>query len=150
MAKQASKKKDLKGLTAKTLSSILMHHPASHGHCEVAEHDDHRTSDHMLSSVRRAHHSGHDIEITTTYEIKIDGRKVNVHARVEEDGSLRCHSLPYTSHVSAVDLVKALIDSYPKAAEAVANPRRRHALKLEPTHEPKAPRGGKSKKGGKK
>lgn len=150
MAKQASKKKDLKGLNAKTLSSILTHHPASHGSHDGAAHDDHRPSDHMLSSVRRAHHEGHDIEITTTYEIKIDGRKVNLHARVEQDGSLRCHSLPYTSHASAVDLVKALIESYPGAAEAVANPRRRYALKLQPMHEPNAPRGSKPKKGSRK
>lgn len=68
-----------------------------------------------LTTVRSAEHRGHEIKITTTYDIEIDGRAVHFHAHVGNDGQLHCHSTPYEKYVSAVDLVKELIDRFPEA-----------------------------------
>ncbi len=71
--------------------------------------------DHELTSVRLAEHNGHQIKITTTYQIEIDGRSVHLHAMVDNDGKLFCHTTPYVEYQSAVDLVKALMDRFPES-----------------------------------
>ncbi len=71
--------------------------------------------EHRMSSVRRAEHGGHRIEIVTTYEISVDGEPVHIHASVGDDGLVRCHDTPYRRSRSALDLVRHLIDLYPEA-----------------------------------
>jgi|GEM_PF-1888285 len=71
--------------------------------------------EHELSSVRTAQHNGHDIKITTTYQIEIDGRNVHLHALVANNGQLFCHTTPYVEYTSAIELVKALLDKFPDA-----------------------------------
>ena len=71
--------------------------------------------DHELTSVRLAEHNGHQIKITTRYQIEIDGRSVHLHAMVDNDGQLFCHTTPYVQYQSAVDLVKALMDRFPES-----------------------------------
>lgn len=70
---------------------------------------------HGLSSVRQFTHRGHKVTITTKYKIEIDGKSVNLHASVDQEGRLRCHSTPYESYPSASQLVKQLIDKFPEA-----------------------------------
>ena len=73
--------------------------------------------EHELTSERLAEHGGHRILITTTYAIVVDEHPVHLHLRVGNDGQLQCHSTPYTSYVSAMELVKKLIDRFPEAFE---------------------------------
>ena len=72
------------------------------------------------SAIRTAEHRGHAIEITTTYEIKIDSKPFRGHVRVDDDGHLHCHSIPYETYGSAVDFVKSVIDIYPDSFPANA------------------------------
>ena len=82
---------------------------------EFPEYVEDRGMSHELSSVRTAEHRGRKIEIKTTYEIKVDGRPVYVHAIVGDDGRLLCHSTPYVRYQSAIELVKTLLDRFPEA-----------------------------------
>ena len=68
-----------------------------------------------LVSVRRVDHNGHAIEITTTYEITVDGKQFTGHIIVMQDGRLHCHGIPYESYASAVDLMRELVDLYPES-----------------------------------
>lgn len=76
---------------------------------------------HELSSERISEHNGHHIRIITTYKIEIDGQPVHLHLRVGGDGHLQCHTTPYTSYPSAMELVKTLIDHFPKGFEHLSD-----------------------------
>ena len=68
---------------------------------------------HLQMSVRAFTYEGHKVEIETMYTLRVDGREVMPHMSVAEDGRVACHALPAYSFVSAVDLVKQLIDTFP-------------------------------------
>ena len=76
--------------------------------------DDHELH-HSLTSVRAFTHAGHHVKITTSYQIEIDGTPVWFHALVDNEGRLRCHTTPYETYASATELVKKLIDRFPKS-----------------------------------
>lgn len=63
-------------------------------------------------SVREADYKGHHIVITTTYQITIDGKPFTAGLGVSNDGSVHYHGMPNVGFDSAVDLVKAVIDSF--------------------------------------
>ncbi|GAA1190444.1 hypothetical protein F4556_000771 [Kitasatospora gansuensis] len=64
-------------------------------------------------SVREDEYQGHRIVITTSYEITVDGRPLTAHIGVSNDGEVHCHALPAYQVLSAVDIVRALIDNFP-------------------------------------
>ena len=64
-------------------------------------------------TVRSDIYKGRKIQVTTTYEIRIDGRPVGGHVDVSPEGRVHYHGLPAYSWLSAVDLVRQLIDSFP-------------------------------------
>jgi hypothetical protein len=66
------------------------------------------------TSIRQATHRGHEIEVVTTYEFKIDGKPVFGHFQVDDAGKLHCHDLPNYAFSSAVELGKRLIDLLPE------------------------------------
>lgn len=66
-----------------------------------------------VRALRSADHRGHHIEVTTTYEIGVDGKPLEVMLNVDNDGRVTCHAVPNYISFSAVDVVKRLIDSYP-------------------------------------
>jgi hypothetical protein len=66
-----------------------------------------------FQSVREIEHNGHKITIYTQYEIKIDGKPFSGHIYVDNSGKVSAHALPNYSFVSAVDLVKKMIDEFP-------------------------------------
>jgi len=66
-----------------------------------------------ITTVREAVHEGHRIVIRTSYEIEVDGRPVGGHLGVTNDGRVHYHPVPNLSFVSAVDMVKSLIDTFP-------------------------------------
>ncbi|MEV6381989.1 hypothetical protein AB0M31_21570 [Streptomyces sp. NPDC051773] len=66
------------------------------------------------TTVRTDLHRGHQIVVTTTYEITVDGNPVPAHVGVDNNGQLHCHALPAYQFRSAIDTVRALIDNYPE------------------------------------
>ena len=70
-----------------------------------------------LTSVRTACHAGRRIKITTTYKVEIDDHPIRFQADVDNEGCLHCHTMPYTTYTSAIDLVKSLVEHYPEALE---------------------------------
>lgn len=66
-----------------------------------------------FKSVREIEYQGHKITIQTQYEIKVDGKPVSGHVYVDNTGKVSSHALPAYSFVSAVDLVKKMIDEFP-------------------------------------
>lgn len=64
-------------------------------------------------TVRTDVYKGREIRITTTYDIRIDGRLVGGHVEVSPEGRVHYHGLPAYSWMSAVDLVRQVIDSFP-------------------------------------
>lgn len=79
--------------------------PVTAGH---AEHDKR-----PFQSVREIEYNGHKITIFTQYQIKIDGKPFSGHIYVDNSGKVSGHALPNYSFVSAVDLVKKMIDEFP-------------------------------------
>jgi hypothetical protein len=66
------------------------------------------------TSVRAFKYKGHACEVKTTYTLTVDGRDVHPHISVADDGHVSCHALPAYRFLSAVDLLKQLIDAFPK------------------------------------
>ncbi|MFE6828376.1 hypothetical protein [Streptomyces sp. NPDC057690] len=64
-------------------------------------------------SVRTARHAGHDITVTTTYQVSVDGAPVTVRLTADDAGTLHSPGLPYRRFGSALDAVRALISAYP-------------------------------------
>ncbi len=67
--------------------------------------------------VRKDSYNGHAIEIRTTYEVFVDGKKIRAPLAVDASGQVHCHSLPNYQSASAVDMVKALIEGFPDEFE---------------------------------
>lgn len=67
-----------------------------------------------VDTVREADHKGHRIVIRTSYQVEVDGRILDLPLGVDNDGHVHCHSLPNYQFVSAIDMVRQLIDSFPK------------------------------------
>jgi hypothetical protein len=75
---------------------------------------EHRMGGAHEKSVRTFIHKGHEISITTMYQVKIDGRMVHLPLLVSQDGHVQSHAAPNYSQSSAVDMVKTLIDLFPE------------------------------------
>ncbi|TIO79439.1 hypothetical protein [Mesorhizobium sp.] len=75
-------------------------------------------------SVRKFKHDGHTVSIVTSYEIKVDGRMVHLPLMVSENGQVQSHAIPNYSLSSAVDIVKTIIDLFPKDFEKKPRGRR--------------------------
>ncbi len=67
-----------------------------------------------FQSVREIDYNGHKIAIHTQYEIRVDSKPLGGHIYVDNAGKVSAHSLPNYSFVSAVDLVKKMIDEFPE------------------------------------
>jgi hypothetical protein len=68
-------------------------------------------------SVRTFDHKGHEVSIATTYQVKVDGRVIHIPLMVSENGHVQSHAIPNYSLSSAVDLVRTIIDLFPKDFE---------------------------------
>ena len=64
-------------------------------------------------SIREVEYKGHNITIRTSYDIKIDGKRLQGHVYVDRGGMVSTHAMPTYSFASTVDLVKKLIDAFP-------------------------------------
>lgn len=70
---------------------------------------------HADTGVREFTHNGHVVRIVTTYQVEVDGKPVQAHLSVDEDGKVYTHATPFVSYDSAVELMKAVISAYPDA-----------------------------------
>jgi len=77
---------------------------------EVQPHD-HGTGDGTSTSVREFEHRGHRARIETTYRITIDGAPLVGHVSVLPSGEVHYHRFPQYAPRSAVDVVRAVIDT---------------------------------------
>ncbi|KUM69906.1 hypothetical protein J7F01_36090 [Streptomyces sp. ISL-22] len=68
-------------------------------------------------TVRTTEFEGHRIVVTTTYEVTVDGKPLNVQLHVDDDGTLSCHGLPSYQFASALDSIRALIANFPEDFE---------------------------------
>jgi hypothetical protein len=75
--------------------------------------DSHGTHDHPVETVRTTIYHGHRIVVRTRYSVEIDGRPLDGHLGVTDDGAVHYHALPNYSFGSALDLVKQVVDSFP-------------------------------------
>lgn len=88
--------------------------------------------DHETPAVREAIHNGHRIEVKTTYEVRVDGKKVAMPFSPDQNGSVAYHAIPNLAFASAMDLVRCVIDTFPadfpppKGATPPAAPGGRH------------------------
>jgi hypothetical protein len=72
----------------------------------------------LVRSVRVIENGGRTITVTTTYEVRVDGRLVTLHMMVDEQGQLWSHLCPYQSFASATDLVRHLLRRLPHLFQA--------------------------------
>jgi hypothetical protein len=77
---------------------------------EVQAHD-HEGVEGTSTSVREFEHRGHQARIETTYRITIDGAPLVGHVEVLPSGQVHYHRFPQYAPNSAVDVVKAVIDT---------------------------------------
>jgi hypothetical protein len=74
--------------------------------------------EHPLTSTREVTYRGHQITITTTYSITVDGEPLEAHVEVDALGRVHYHGLPNYNFASAVDMVETIIDDDPTFAPA--------------------------------
>jgi len=77
----------------------------------AAPHEHPGGDDGISHSVRSFEHGGHQVRIETTYRITIDERPLPGHVEVLPDGTVHYHRFPQYAPHSAVEVVKAVIDT---------------------------------------
>lgn len=96
----------IKSAEPKNLGDFLADMPEQHDH----GHDAHGG----VSTMREDDYKGHHIVIMTTYNIEVDGKPFQAPIGLTNDGQLHVHSLPNYQFSSAVELMRRLIDVFPK------------------------------------
>lgn len=90
-----------------------------------------------FSSTRTDSYNGFEIEIVTTYDIKVNGKRFEPHVHVMNNGHVHYHPLPNYSWASAVDFVRQLIDSFPEDfASFQKKPKKKKSTKKKKTTKP--------------
>ena len=67
-----------------------------------------------MGSAREIDYKGHHVVIETTYKIKVDGKLFKGKLSVSNAGSVHYHGIPNVAFDSAVQLVQAVIDTFPQ------------------------------------
>ncbi|MCE3224688.1 MAG: hypothetical protein K0S58_2868 [Nitrospira sp.] len=92
--------------TTKSIASSVKKHAGQVKKIQTLRHGEAET-------VREAEYRGHHIVVRTRYDIEVDGRMVMGHMGVTNDGKVHYHPVPNMAFVSAIDMVKKLIDVFP-------------------------------------
>ena len=71
----------------------------------------HSSAQDASTSVREFEYQGHQARIETTYRITIDGQPLMGHVEVLPNGTVHYHRFPQYAPNSAIDVVKAVIDT---------------------------------------
>ena len=99
-------KKTTTAPTAKSIASYVKKHASQVKKIQTLRHKD-------MANVREADYEGHHIVVRTSYEIEVDGQMIMGHLGVTNDGKVHYHPVPNLAFVSAIDMVKKLIDIFP-------------------------------------
>ncbi|MGH3912494.1 MAG: hypothetical protein ACRDTC_03645 [Pseudonocardiaceae bacterium] len=83
-----------------------------HEHGGHGGHGGHHHEPGVTSTVRTATHRGHEIKITTTYQVTIDGEPLKGMLEVLGDGRVHYHGLPQYALPSAMDMLRRVIDYF--------------------------------------
>ena len=75
-----------------------------------------------MGSMREIDYKGHHVTIETTYKIKIDGKPFKGELSVSNAGSVHYHGIPNVAFDSAVQLVQAVIDTFPQEFGKLSKP----------------------------
>lgn len=76
----------------------------------------------LARSVRTLESEGRLITLTTTYEVRVNGRRVVLHIMADEEGQVWSHLCPYLSFASALELVQHLLERMPHLFEGAQAP----------------------------
>ena len=68
-----------------------------------------------VTSTRTIQVGGHDIEVRTTYEVRLDGETLSLNLMVDSDGRLWTHLCPYVTFATAPELVEYILERAPEA-----------------------------------
>ena len=74
--------------------------------------DMHEHLQEAASSTREADYRGHHVVIETNYKVTVDGKPFHVGLGVTDGGRVYYHGMPNVGFDSAVDLIKAVIDTF--------------------------------------
>jgi hypothetical protein len=66
-----------------------------------------------IETVREATYRNHHIVVRTTYSITVDDVPIEGHLGVSDDGQVHYHAIPNLGFASAIDMAKAVIDTFP-------------------------------------
>ncbi len=135
MAQQPTGLDGLRGITAEDLAK------AAYGNRKALTV---RVPKEMPKTVRHDTYKGRGITITTTYDIRIDRRRVAGEIMVGHSGHVHYHGLPTYSFMSAVDLVRQLVDQFPEDYPPPGEKPRRIPRKRTPAKRAKSARRKKS------
>ena len=72
-------------------------------------------------NVRKFEYRGHTVRIVTRYEITIDNQPWEQNLQVLQNGTVHYHGLPQANLSSAVDMMKAVIDTGFEAPREILN-----------------------------
>ena len=75
-----------------------------------------------MGSMREIDYKDHHVTIETTYKIKIDGKPFKGKLSVSNAGSVHYHGIPNVAFDSAVQLVQAVIDTFPQEFGKLSKP----------------------------
>jgi hypothetical protein len=107
-----------------------------------AQPHDHGAADGVSSSVREFEYRNHLARIETTYRVTIDGEPLRGRLEVLPSGAVHYHRFPQYAPASAVDVVKAVIDTVwdkPQVPDELATIDHEHPAPPEGTHQHPAP-----------
>ncbi|HKU44357.1 MAG TPA: hypothetical protein VJR89_39630 [Polyangiales bacterium] len=80
-----------------------------------------------VTSSRTIHAGGHEIEVRTTYEVRLDGQAVALNIMVDSDGRLWTHLCPYATFATAPELVEYVLEHAPEALVGLAHSGHEHS-----------------------
>ena len=98
----------------------------------------HGAGDGVSSSVREFEYRHHRARIETTYRVTIDGQPLRGRLEVLPSGAVHYHRFPQYAPASAVDVVKAVIDTVwdkPQVPDELATIDHEHPAPPEGTHD---------------
>ena len=75
-----------------------------------------------MGSMREIDYKDNHVTIETTYKIKIDGKPFKGELSVSNAGSVHYHGIPNVAFDSAVQLVQAVIDTFPQEFGKLSKP----------------------------
>jgi hypothetical protein len=88
---------------------------------------EHAHTEGPVTSSRTIHAGGHEIEVRTTYEVRLDADAIDMNIMVDSDGRLWTHLCPYVTFATAPELVEYVLEHAPEALLGLTHHSHAHA-----------------------